>query len=346
MNYKLIFRILPLSLLITMLPGCHKDTKEQNKTGEAIRVKTVTVTNGEVGENNSYSGTVEEESGTVLSFSAAGTIKSLMVSEGDNVRKGQLLGALDDGSLRSAYDMAVATLNQAKDAYKRMKILHETNSLPDIKWVEVQSKLSQAESAANIAKIALEDAKLYSPVSGVVSEKMASIGQTVAPGVPVVKIVDINSVKVGISIPENEISGFKIGSAACVTTNAVEGASYTGILVEKGVVANPLSRSYLVKYNVKNAGGKLLPGMICDVRIQDSQESKGFVLPTGAVLLAADNTHFVWVDSAGVARKRVVQPGMMIPEGIMIDSGLMTGDKVIVEGTEKVSQNTKVKSID
>lgn len=345
MNFKLSYRVCPLTIFLLALTACGHDSTEKDNSRAAVRVKTMTVADKGVDENFTYSGTVEEETGTVVSFSAAGTIKTLTVSEGDRIAKGQLIGTLDDASLRSAYEIAEATLNQAKDAYNRMKLLHDSNSLPDIKWVDVQSKLSQAENAAKIARIALDDAKLYAPVSGVVSEKMASVGQTVAPGLPIAKIVDIRSVKVAISIPENEITKFSTGTAASITTKSSSGAVYSGKLVEKGVAANPLSRSYLVKYQVDNTDGMLLPGMICEVSVEGTSAVDGVVLPVSAVLLAADNTQFVWLDSVGVARKRVVVPGAMLPEGIMIESGLAKGDKVIVAGTEKVSQGTKVTSI-
>ncbi len=110
-------------------------------------------------------------------------------------------------------------------------------------------------------------------------------------------------------------------------------------------MADPLSRSYMVKYQVENSGGRLLPGMICDVAVESKQSAEGIIIPAPAVLLAADNTHFVWLDSAGIARKRIVCPGGMLPEGIMISGGLNRGDHVIVAGMDKVSQGTKVKSI-
>ncbi len=346
MNNKLACRVLPLTILLVVLSACNHDDKDKNNSRPAVRVKTMSVANGGVDQQFSYSGTVEEESGSVVSFATAGTIKTLAVAEGQTVSKGQLIGTLDDSSLRNAYDIALATLDQAKDAYNRMKLLHDSNSLPEIRWVEVKSKLSQAEKAAEIARIALDDARLYAPVSGVISEKIAAVGQTAAPGVPVVKIVDISSVKVGISIPENEISKFSNGSTATITTEAVPGVAYAGRLVEKGVAANQLSRSYEVKYQVENAGRKLLPGMICSVEVENTAaQAEGIVLPVSAVLLAADNTNFVWLDSAGIASKRVVKPGEMLPEGIMIEAGLANGDKVIVAGMEKVSQGTKVTSV-
>ncbi len=345
MNYKLARRVLPLTILLVVLSACGHKSKDEQKSIPPVRVKTVTVSDNGVDVASSYSGTVEEDSGTVVSFAATGTIKTLQVSEGDRVKKGQLIGTLDDGTLRNAYEIALSTLEQAKDAYNRMKILHDANSLPDIKWVEVESKLRQAESATKIAKIALDDAKLFAPVSGVVSEKMASVGQTAAPGIPVVKIVNIQTVKVGIPIPEGEISAIPNGTTAIIKVKTSGEETYQGTLVEKAVVANPLSRSYVAKFKVNNNGGKLLPGMICDVTLNLDSNVNGVILPVSSVLLSADNSNFVWLDSGGVARKRVVTPGEMLPEGILITSGLKNGDKVIVAGTEKVSQGTKVESI-
>ncbi len=341
MNY----RLLPFVIVMLAISSCGHHDSEKQHSRQPVRVKTLVIADTGVDNNTSYSGTVEEESGTVVSFSAGGTIKTLNVSEGQRVAKGQLIGSIDDGSLRNAYDIAVATLDQAKDAYRRMKLLHDANSLPDIKWVDVQSKLSQAESAERLARIALDDARLYAPVSGIISEKFASVGQTVAPGLPVVKIVDIHSVKVVISIPENEISRFSNGDDAIITTRGVSGDVFSGKLVEKSVTANPLSRSYLVKFQVNNPGGQLLPGMICDVKVGNSSVTEGVILPGASVLLSADNSHFVWLDSAGIACKRIVKPGAMLPEGVLIESGLSKGDKVLVAGMEKVSQGMKVTSI-
>ncbi len=345
MNYKLARRVFPLTMALAVLSSCGHDSKEKQKCITPVRVKTLTVNDNGVNAESSYSGTVEEDSGTVVSFSATGTIKTLQISEGNHVNKGQLIGTLDDGTLRNAYEIALSTLEQAQDAYHRMKMLHESSSLADIKWVEVESKLHQAESAAKIAKIALDDAKLYSPVSGVVAEKIASVGQTVAPGIPIVKIVNIKTVKVGIPIPESEISAIPIGTTATIRVNSSGEETYQGSLVEKAVVANPLSRSYVAKFKVDNQNGKLLPGMICDVTLNQESNVNGVILPVSSVMLAADNSNFVWLDSAGVARKRIVTPGEMLPEGILISAGLRNGDKVIVAGTEKVSQNTKVESI-
>ncbi len=133
MNYHLASRALLLPIVLLLTSACGHHTDEKQASVPPVRVKTLTVTDNGIDISSNYSGTVTEESGTVVSFSTAGTIKTLSVSEGDHVKKGQLIGTLDDGTLRNANEIAQSTLEQAKDAYRRMKMLHDSNSLPDIK---------------------------------------------------------------------------------------------------------------------------------------------------------------------------------------------------------------------
>lgn len=84
---------------------------------------------------------MEESTGSVLSFSVSGTLKRLGISIGTRVCKGQLIAVVDETTLRNAHDIALSTLRQVKDAYGRMKQLHDAGSLPEIQWIEIQSKL-------------------------------------------------------------------------------------------------------------------------------------------------------------------------------------------------------------
>ena len=112
---------------------------------------TVLVEDVSAGSGNRYSGTVEEETGTQLSFAVPGTVSRVLVDEGDRVSKGQLIATLDPAQLRNAYALAKTGLDQATDAYNRMKELHSKGSLPEIKWVDAQSALERARSTEQMA---------------------------------------------------------------------------------------------------------------------------------------------------------------------------------------------------
>ena len=248
-------------------------------------------------------------------------------------------------SLQSSYEAAKASLEQAEDAYSRMKELHDKGSLPEIQWVEVQSKLRQARSMEEIASKNLKDTRLYAPFSGVIAEKNVEAGQNVAPGVPVVKLVSLSGLKVRISVPETEVGHVSLGQEVEIIVPALNGKRYTGRIAEKGIVANALSRAYDVKIQLLEADKELMPGMLTEVRLDSQKAGILCVIPAHIVQIDEKNRSFVWVDDNGKAKKRVITCGDFTAEGVTVVEGLHQGDRIIVEGQQKVCNDTKLSDI-
>lgn len=325
-----------------LLQSCKKDTEPMSVV--PVKVKLYTVSMEHASGMHSFSGTVEEESGSSLSFATAGTVQKIYVSAGQMVRKGSPIASVDPISVRNAYEATLATRRQAEDAYRRMKQLHDAGSLPEMQWIEVGSKLKQAVSAERIAKKGLSDCNLYAPFSGYVADKLVEVGQNVAPGVPVAKLVRIDRVKVKLSVPEDEIAPVRTGQTVAVSVPALDGRHFMGRIVEKGVEANPLSHSYDVKVIVDNASHQLLPGMVCEaeLRVRDVKPA-AIMLPATVIQIDTDNREFVWTATGGKAKRTYVSIGGSVGDKIVVESGLSIGDKVIVSGQQKVSEGTKIK---
>ncbi len=340
-----------LALLSTLLVSCGKKQEAQTSV-EPVKVKemTVGIESSIAASGYGYSGTVEEENGTSLSFTTGGTILQLKVKVGDRVRKGQLIATVDPTQVKNTYEMAHATRMQAEDAYGRMKQLHDKGSLTELKWVEAQSQLQQAVAAEGIAKKSLADCALHAPFDGIVSEKYAEVGQNAAPGMPIVKLVTTNVLNVKISVPESEMANVRVRQRARIAVQALGGKQYEGYVVEKGIVADPISRSYSVKIRVAGTNNALLPGMVSQVALDKADASKAgaaaradVVIPAHLVQLADDNSNFVWVDEGGKAVRRTIVCGEYQTNGVTVVSGLKTGDRLIVEGQQKVSNGMRVK---
>lgn len=339
MKYTLITAILSVSLLTSCV------TKEHKEENPPLRVHTSVISSTSINQSTSYSGVIEESSGTVLSFKVPGTITNLNIIEGQHVSKGQLIATLDGTTLQNNYDIAKSALATAQDTYNRMKQLHDANSIPEMKWVEVQNALASAKSACDIAKNTLEDSKLYAPFSGIISKKYTDAGSTAAPAVPIVKLVEISPIKASISVPENQIGDFENGCIANISVSFAENISTEGTLTEKGVSADPLSRTYTVKFTASNPDGKLLPGMLCDVSLKNSDNAEVLVIPIETLLLDHNNQSFVWIVKNGKAEKRNVVLGNYIAGGVVIENGLVAGEEVITSGQQKVSEGMSVISI-
>ena len=311
-----------------------------------VSVLEISLSNNENGRE--YSGTVSSSESTTVSFSVAGTITELYAKEGQKVTKGQLLGKVRNGEYLNAYNIAQAQLAEAQDGYNRLKKLHDANALPDIKWVEIQQKLKQAENAAEMAKRTLDDANLHAPTSGTITQKYADVGQTVIPVQPVYEIVALNDLTIDIPVSENEIRNFETGEKAKVYLESLGKDSIEGKVTQKSITADPLTRSYTVKVSIPNSDNKILPGMIGTVsfpalHFSQGTPEEGYILPSQAVQLNDDNRWFVWVVNDSVAERRFVTADELAAKGVIINSGLKPGDKVIVEGMEKVGTGSRVR---
>jgi RND family efflux transporter MFP subunit len=324
---------------------CSCGEKKQAVAEQTVRVKVQEIHPEAVNGEQGFSGTIEEASGASLSFASAGTIKRIYVDEGQTVRQGQLIAELDPTTLQNAYTISKTSLEQAQDTYNRMKELHDAGSLPEMQWIQIENQLKSATAQEAIARKSLSDTKLYAPFSGYISSKIAEIGQNASPGMPIVKLVNIGSVKVKISVPEDDIQRIAQHSSMKVVVPALGNREFEGQVKERGVSADPRSRTYEVKATIQNHDGQLLPGMICQVFTNYMQGSTGVFVPANLVQLDSDNKTFVWVVNGERALKREIIIDGESAQGAKVSFGLVAGDKLIVAGQQKVSNGMKVEIV-
>ena len=315
------------------------------------RVKTQVVSPGMVDNAQTYVGVVEEREATAVSFTGMGIIKRMLVNEGQAVGKGQLIAEMDDTQARNLLSGAEAQMTQANDALARFKMLHDNGSLPEVKWVEIQSKVAQAKSQLEVARKNLADCRLVAPVSGIIGKKLIGVGETALPSQAVVSILDISAVKVKVAVPEAEVGGINAHTPTSIQVEAING-SYQGGQIEKGGQADALTHTYDIRINVANGERKLLPGMVANVRFvsEGSQAIGSKMVPVTAVQkktvstsLQADGSLFVWtVGKDSTAHRSTVTIGQTQGNYICVIDGLNIGDRIATEGYQKLSEGTKV----
>ena len=330
--------------LLTVLMLCSCSEKKRNGTKAPTRVKTEMVSSASEMTGQTFVGIVEESEGTSVSFTGMGVVKRMLVNEGQAVAKGQLIAEMDDTQARNLLNGAEAQMNQANDALERYKMLHDNGSLPEVQWVEIQSKVAQAKSQYEVAKKNLADCRLIAPVSGIIGKKLVGAGETAMPSQAVVTILDINNVKVKVAIPEAEVSDITASTPSVINVEAAQ-KQVSGGKIEKGVQADALTHTYEIKINVQNADRKLLPGMVASVRFngQLTIDNRQLFLPVTSVQRRADGSMFVWtVAKDSTAHRTTVTTGNTQGNRIAIDSGIEIGQHVVTEGYQKLSEGTKV----
>jgi len=268
-----------------------------------------------------------------------------MVDAGDAVKKGQLLATIDKGSMLNMYDIAQAKYQQAKDAYDRLKTVHEQGSLPEIKWVEMETNLEQAKSSLDLSRNNLDKCYMRAPEDGIIGRRniepgMSSISLTASP----LELVKINLVFVKISVPENEIGQIHKGIQANFTVSALNNKSFKGEVTNISPVADVFSRTYDAKITVNNSNLDLKPGMVCDVTLNLKSEKELVLIPYQSVTKDKEGNAYVYVVDTAQKRvkKQIIQPGYYHGNDLEVFSGLKQGQIVVKEGKEKLSDNSLI----
>lgn len=327
---------------LLILAGCAP--RQEEGAGRApVTVKVEKISDVSATSTVSYVGTAEAARSAVVSAPNSGRLVSLEVSRGDKVSAGQELARIESQTVRSTLQMAEATLAQARDGHDRAMQVYSSGSIPEVQMVEINTKLSQAEAAAEAARKALDDCTLRAPFDGYVAEVMASESVQIDMFEPVVRIMDISDIIIRFPVPESEINSLYVGQEITVDVAATGSRALKGRILSKGVSASPLSHSYDCTASLDAGPGRLMPGMVCEVHVV-KDGAPGAIVPASIVQTGTDG-RYLWTVEDGVVSKTPVTVGGYSGRGVIITEGLAEGDLVIVEGYQKVSGGMKV-SID
>ena len=267
-------------------------------------------------------------------------------------------------------EQARIDFEQRQDEYQRMKFLFDHQSLPanDFKKIEAayhaaqqrydmarQGTRTEEKDSANAqyraaqaqmheAQKHLADCQLRAPIAGFVGIRRIDVGDTVAAGVPVIGVLDLDPAKVRVAIPESEIGKFRAGAKATVGIPSL-GQTFAGKLEVVGVAADSSSRTYTGKIAVANPQHILRAGMVSEARIFGTQIVNALTLPGDAIQRDARGVTFVYVYEP--TRQRVyahrVEVGAIIGNEVEIRSGLSGDEQAVVTGQQNVREGSSVK---
>lgn len=335
-------QFLVLGLLAVACGSKHTENATDSNSATKVTTETVRLVKG--ASELHYSGTVEPSQTIPLTFQSNGIVSSVLVQAGDIVSKGQLLATVDKADNENLYNASLAKYNQAKDAYSRLKSVHDNGSLPEIKWVEMETNLAQAESQMQLTKSNLDKCNMRAPESGMIGARSIEPGQSsLTTGSPI-ELVKIESVYIKIAVPENEISRMRKGMKATLTISALDGRTFEGEVSNVGVVADRFSRTYEAKILVKNTKLDIKPGMVCDVVVDAGSKRDAMVISYNAVNKETTGQPFVYLVSVDkkTVKKQNITLGNYIDSGVEVLGGLSLGQTIVCEGKEKLSDNSQI----
>ena len=208
--------------------------------------------------------------------------------------------------------------------------------------MEIQSQVAQAKAQYRLMEKQVSDCRLTAPVSGVIGSDVKQAGESVVPAQPVARILNIDRVKVRVSVPEQELAGIHHGSHATISVTALGNQVFHSNQIIKGVEGDLMTHTYTIYALVSNPGHQLLPGMVTNVSFPTSNADNKITLPVRSIGQSPDGQHFVWTVVNGKAHQQHVSVGEVRGNRLVITDGLKEGDVVITEGYQKVGEGSPV----
>lgn len=338
MTYK------PVSFLVltTLLAACGSKEVQQEQQAP-VKVTATKVSYNDMPQTFTYSGTIEPDNTADIGFAVPGVVNGILVEEGQNVQQGQLLATLDATEYSNALAIANAGLNQAEDLYSRLHDLYQKGSLPAKDYIDIQTKLAQAKANKAISAKHIADSRLYAPISGIISARKIERGSAAAPGVPAFTIVKTDMVYARASVPESEVGAIPRGGSAKVYIPTLQD-SVEGKITIINPQADATSRTYNIKIKLSNNNGRLLPGMLADIRVNTGRSANNLTVPATAVVRDADDLTYVFITNGQrqAVRKRVTVGALTGKNEVVITTGLQGGEQVITSGLTNIKEGTTV----
>ncbi|HEY6804572.1 MAG TPA: efflux RND transporter periplasmic adaptor subunit [Pyrinomonadaceae bacterium] len=255
-----------------------------------------------------------------------------------NLKRAEKLIESGDVS-RSFYDQQRAQRDQLKEQYESQVAQARQNfAAVDV----ARTNVANTEAALALAKKNLSYAFIPAPIDGFITERIADVGEYVAPTQKVATIVKTNPLRVRIDIPEQSISDVHVGQSVSAATSAWPDKNFSGRIarIAPNVTAN--SRTLTVEAEIDNASGALKPGQFATVRILQQRPVAAVLVPARAVVTDAGVSR-VYVIKDGHAEQRLVQLGQTEGDLVQLKTGVAVDEKVATSNLEQLGDGVPVK---
>ncbi|WP_298647806.1 efflux RND transporter periplasmic adaptor subunit [uncultured Proteiniphilum sp.] len=330
--------------LLLITTGC-KQQKEQKEVIKTVKVDTA-VTYGEK-RAVSFPGKVKAASEIDLAFRISGPITQINVTEGQFVRKDQVLAEMDSRDYAVQLSATEAEYKQVKAEAERIIRLYEKQSISENDYDKAVSGLKQITAKYNAHQNALSDTKLRAPFDGYIQKRYFNRNETISAGMPVFSMISAETPEVEINIPAGEfIQRDQFDSYSCYF-ELYPGRTFPLELISINRKAN-LNQLYAVRLRFKEEPHSSMPspGMSTMVTIQFKPEHTTMVSILLTAIFEIDNTPTVWVydEEQQKINARKIRIAEILTDGTLIVSeGLNAGEQVVSAGVHSVSDGEKVK---
>lgn len=262
--------------------------------------------------------------------------------DGETVKHGQILIELDPAQARADLAEASAALTESTSQYERARDLLSTRVVSQSQYEQLEATMKANRARADAATARLADTVIRAPFGGRVGLRRVSVGSLISPGTVITTLDDTSVMKIDFAVPENLLGSLREGLELSARTAAHPDSELKGRVLTIDSRIDPVTRSVIVRALIPNAASLLRPGMLVNVTLA-RDEYEALVIPEQALVPEQSRQYVFVVDGDSKVARREVQIGRREPGKVEIVGGLAQGERIVVEGTQKVHDGIEVR---
>jgi len=341
----------PLLLLLVasfFLSAC--DQPEETYVATSRPVKTVVVNGAGGNDTRTFPAVVDAIQKADISFRVSGKIQKILVKEGDEVKKGQLLAELDPTDFKIRLKDRQASFDTAKANYDRANTLVSKGVISKAERDEIRAKFYTAKANLEAAKQDLRYTKLKASFAGIISKRYVEKFEEVVLSRRIFSLEDVSALKIKIDIPENltiVINKNRKGARNLYAVfDSIPKQKFPLRFVESTSKADPNTRTFQVTLRMDTpANYNVLPGMTATVYAElfADESAASIAVPVSAVIANNEKQATVWVvdEKTMTVSPQNVTPGLMVGDTMQV-TGLTPGERIVVAGASFLRKGMKV----
>ena len=314
------------------------------------KLMTVTSYKAEIKDFNHYievQGTVKADQTIELHAEMGGTVTAILVKEGQNVSKGQILATLDSDVIDNSVLQLNTQLALATTTYERQARLWEQNIGSEIQYLQAKAQKEGLENSMKSLKAQARKMKVIAPFSGIIDQIFAKTGEMTSPQMPFLRLVNLSKVYVESEVTETYLKSIKKGTEVLLNFSSI-GISVEASISQVGNFINPNNRSFKTRIDLKNPNNELKANLLADIKINDFK-ANGIVIPSRLVQKDRNDKTFVYTiepqENNHSVVKTYVTEVMSYDNLSFISEGLSENSILVDKGARLVNNNEDVKLV-
>ena len=325
--------------------------KDLDKSDNSALVTTQTISDTLFRHFIEIQGSVATKQNVIIYPEYQGTLTRIFVTEGDRVRKGQILARIDDGGLGSQLSQLEVQAQLAKTTYERQQRLWEQKIGSEIQYLQMKANYESAQNAVNQLQSQVAKTAVKAPFSGVIDDVITDQGTVVAPGQALFRIVNLDHMYIEAEVPERYLKSVVPGKDVEIDL-PILGETLSSKVRQTGNYINPANRAFSIEIDVPNNNGNVKPNLTARLRINDYTNENALLVPLSVISENAQGEQYVFIVSTNTeegdsgqnsfATRKIITTGVAQGDYVEVLAGLTKGDEIIVEGARTVKDGQEI----